>query len=97
MKGFFGRLFTRIGAGTRREQVVDESAFANVVLGLTRDEVLQMLGPPTEEQSFANLGEDVVSWRYVEFGNRLMFFNAHFDRSGRLKYTSRTPDPRQSG
>ena len=31
--------------------------------------------------------------RYREAGNRLMFFNAHFDGSGRLKYDSRSEDP----
>ena len=78
------------------EQLVDEPTFTKVLAGLTRDEVLQMLGRPSEEQSFPNLGEEVVSWRYLEFGNRVMFFNAHFV-DGRLKYTSRTPDPRQNG
>ena len=78
------------------EQLIDESNFARILPGLTREQVLQMLGRPSEEQSYKNLDENVVSWRYMEFGNRMMFFNAHFDRSGRLKYTSRTPDQGQS-
>ncbi len=77
------------------EQLVDEPTFTKVLPGLALEEVLNMLGRPSEHQAFANLEEAVVSWRYLEFGNRVMFFNAHFDRSGRLKYTSRTPDPRQ--
>ena len=75
------------------EQLVDEPTFARIVPGMTRDQVLEALGRPTEEKSYSVLKEDAVSWRYVEFGNRVMFFNAHFDPSGRLKYTSRTPDP----
>ena len=81
--------------GTLRsvEQVIDEPYFAKVLPGMTRNEVLQLLGRPSEEQSYPRLGEDVVSWRYMEFGSRIMFFNAHFGPSGRLTHTSRTPDP----
>jgi hypothetical protein len=77
------------------EQLVAEPTFARILPGLTIDQVLQMLGRPSEEQTYPNLAEHVVSWRYLEFGNRVMFFNAHFDSAGRLKYTSRTPDPAQ--
>ena len=28
----------------------------------------------------------------MDFGNRRMFFNVHFDPEGRVKYTSRTED-----
>lgn len=77
------------------EQLVDEPTFARILPGLSRSEVLQMLGRPSEEKHFPNLGEDVLSWRYLEFGNRRMFFNANFGPDGRLKYTSRTPDPAQ--
>ena len=77
------------------EQLVDEPTFARILPGLTREQVLQMLGRISEEKSYANLGEDVLSWRYLEFGDRRMFFNAHFDRSGRLRYTTRSPDPSQ--
>jgi len=75
------------------EQLVNEPTFAKIVRGMTRDQVLEALGRPTEEKRFVLLKEDVISWRYVEFGSRIMLFNAHFDPSGHLKYTSRTPDP----
>ena len=75
------------------EQLVDEPTFAKIQPGMTRDQVLMELGRPTEQKSYALLNEDVASWRYMEFGNRVMFFNAHFDPSGRLKYASRSPDP----
>jgi len=78
------------------EQLVDEPTFAKVVPGLSRSQVLQLLGRPSEEKGYPNLGEDVLSWRYLEFGNRRMFFNAHFGTDGRMKYTSRNPDPSQN-
>jgi hypothetical protein len=52
-----------------------------------------VLGRPTEEKAYANLGERVVSWRYLEFGGRRMFFNAHLDSSDHVKYVTRSPDP----
>jgi hypothetical protein len=75
------------------EQLVDEPTFASLRPGMSRDEVLRALGRPSETSAYPRLEEDVVSWRYMEFGLRSMFFNAHFDRSGRLKSTSRTLDP----
>ncbi len=78
------------------EQLVDEPSFAKVVPGLTREQVLALLGPDSEEKTFPNLGEEVLSWRYLEFGNLRMQFNAHFDSSGRLKYTTRSPDASQN-
>jgi hypothetical protein len=80
------------------EQLIDEPYFARLKPGMSRAEVLQTLGRHSEESAYKGLNESVVSWRYREFGNRLLFFNAHFDAStGQLKYTSRTPDPTQSG
>jgi hypothetical protein len=75
------------------EQLVDEPGFAKILPGMTLEQVLLALGRPSEEKAFQNLQENVVSWRYMEFGNRVMFFNAHFGPSGLLKYVSRTPDP----
>jgi hypothetical protein len=75
------------------EQLVDEPTFAQIRPDMTREQVLLALGRPSEEKAYAGLQEAVVSWRYMEFGRRVMFFNAHFDPSGHLKYTSRTPDP----
>jgi hypothetical protein len=39
----------------------------------------------------------VASWRLVEFGNRRMLFNAHFNPAGAVKYYSRTMDPKALG
>ena len=81
------------GRVTAVEQLIDETHFARILPGLSRAEVLRTLGRHSEEKGYRNLDETVLSWRYREFGSRLMFFNAHFDGSGRLKYASRTEDP----
>ncbi len=75
------------------EQLVDEPYFAKIRPGMSRGEVLLTLGVISEERAYPNLQETVLSWRYRDFGSRLMFFNAHFDSSGILKYASRSIDP----
>jgi hypothetical protein len=79
------------------EQLLNEDNFARLQPGMTRAEVQQRLGRHGERMAFARLEEEVLSWRYLEHLNRPMFFNAHFDQDGRLKYTSRSEDfvPRQ--
>jgi hypothetical protein len=79
------------------EQTVDEPYFARLATGMTRTEVLHTLGRESEQSGYKNLDETVMSWRYREFGGRLMFFNVHFDGSGRMKATSRTLDPAMMG
>ena len=76
------------------EPVINEDHFVRLKAGMSEEDVRHELGRPGETSAYANLNERVWSWRYIEFGNRRMFFNAHFDAgSGRLKYTSRTPEP----
>ncbi|MFM9970739.1 MAG: hypothetical protein ACKVQK_20295 [Burkholderiales bacterium] len=75
------------------EQLLSEPGFARLTKGMSQAEVNRSLGRHFVTTNYANLNEQVWSWRYVDFGNRLMFFNAHFDvSSGLLKYTSRTPE-----
>ena len=75
------------------EQLLDDEHFARIKPGMPMDEVKRALGRHGEYSAFPALSEEVFSWRYLEFGNRRMFFNAHFDGTGRLKYTSRTEEP----
>lgn len=73
------------------EQLLDEAHFSRLKKGMTVDEVKRELGRPGEYAKYANLSEEVFSWRYMEFSRR-MFFNAHFDENGRFKYSSRTEE-----
>jgi outer membrane protein assembly factor BamE (lipoprotein component of BamABCDE complex) len=75
------------------EQVLDEAAVSQLGPSMTREELIARLGPPASEAQYRALGEKVLSWHYVEFGNRRMYFNAHFDEQDRLQRYSRTPDP----
>ncbi len=74
------------------EQLLDEPHFARLKPGMSMDEVKRVLGRPYGTSHYSNLDEDVVSWLYRDPFTR-MFFNAHFDVAGHLKFTSRTPDP----
>lgn len=76
----------------RVEQLIDEDHFAQLKTGMSEAEVRQLLGRPSEEQAYKAMNEYVLSWRYREFGNRLMWFNAHFDGQWKYKASSRTPD-----
>lgn len=73
------------------EQLLDEAHFARLKSGMTIDEVKRELGRPAEFWKYANIAEEVISWRFMEF-NRRMFFNAHFDNSGRFKYASKSEE-----
>lgn len=74
------------------QQLLDEVHFARLRPGMTMDEVKREIGPYAEMMHFRNLAETTWSWRYMEPGSRRVFFNAHFDSAGRLKYTSRTDE-----
>ena len=75
------------------EQLLDEAHFARIKSGMSKIDVQRELGRHFITTNFANLGEQVWSWRYTDFGSRYMFFNAHFHaQSGLLKYASRTPE-----
>jgi hypothetical protein len=83
------------GKGTLQsiEQLVDEAHFARLRVGMSVDEVLRELGRPSDKSGFPNLGEEVLSWAYLDLDRR-WYFNAHFDAgTGKLKRTSHTPDP----
>lgn len=73
------------------EQLLEPSNFARLKPGMTVDEVRMQLGRHAESQKYPNLSEEVLSWRFMEYGNR-MFFNAHFDASGRFKYASKSEE-----
>jgi hypothetical protein len=78
------------------EELINDVHFARIQPGMTREQVRRELGRHGEASSFPNLQEDVWSWRYLEFGQRRMFFNVHFDPKGLVKYTSRTEEQRPS-
>ena len=77
--------------GTRN--LLTEDNFARVRAGMSRDEVRRLLGAPTEQLTFERRQEVVWSWRFMADQNRSMLFNVHFGLDGRVRTTSRAPDP----
>ena len=73
------------------EQLLTEAHFARLKTGMSIDEVKRELSRHAEISIYANISEEVISWRYMEF-NRRMFFNAHFDNAGRFKYASKSEE-----
>ena len=72
-------------------QVLREEYFKRVRAGMSRAEVRRLLGRQMETRYFSLSGEEVWSWRYVEWNVRPMFFNVHFDQASgavtRVSYT----------
>lgn len=69
-------------------QLLTEENFARIKPGMTRDEVLRILGRERTMARYARKNEEVLDWRYLSpFGDR--FFNVHFDMAtGRVTGTS---------
>ena len=69
-------------------QVLSDEYFSKVTRGMSRDDVMQILGRPGEIWTFGARDEEVWSWRYFQVNP--MFFNVAFDRpSGTVKATQR--------
>lgn len=81
------------GKYVRMRNLLTEDNFARVRPGMSRDEVRRLLGAPTEQVRFERRQEDVWSWRFMADQNRSTFFNVHFGYDGRVRSTSRSPDP----
>lgn len=72
-------------------QVLTAQNFAKVRIGMTEDEVRQLLGKPGEVAFYRLKPETVWSWRWEEGGaTGDAFFNVHFDASGVVYTTSRS-------
>jgi hypothetical protein len=70
---------------------LNDETFQRINPGMTRDEVLRLIGPPRDSARFPNLNQD--SWEYYfqdSWGYRALFF-VNFDPSGIVvsKFTRR--------
>jgi hypothetical protein len=72
-------------------QVLSDESFNRIRPGLTRDQVLRMIGPPGDSMSFARLQEDSWEWRYQDAWRYTAIFSVNFDRNGIVvsKFTRR--------
>ena len=72
-------------------QVLTAQNFARVRIGMTQDEVRQLLGKPGTVAVYRLKPETVWSWEWQEGGpSGDAFFNVHFDASGHVYTTSRS-------
>jgi outer membrane protein assembly factor BamE (lipoprotein component of BamABCDE complex) len=72
-------------------QVLTAENFAKIRIGMSEDEVRQLLGKPGQVAAFPLKKETVWSWKWLEGGvTPEAFFNVHFGPDGRVVTTSRS-------
>ncbi|MBL8328087.1 MAG: outer membrane protein assembly factor BamE [Rubrivivax sp.] len=76
-------------------QLLNADNFSRIQPGMTRDEVIQRLGPFAQERRFDLKKETLLEWRFRE-GQEARIFGVSFDEAGRVLSTATTLDPRQS-
>jgi SmpA/OmlA family protein len=64
------------------KQVLDDDTFYRIQPGLTREEVMRLIGPPGETMSFPLSGNYAWDYRYVDTWGYLAIFSVTFDRNG---------------
>ncbi len=72
------------GDGVLREvkQVLKDDTFYRIREGLTREEVLHMIGPPGETMRFERSATTAWDYRYVDTWGYLAVFSVTFDDNG---------------
>lgn len=72
-------------------QVLNDDTFHQVRAGMTRDEILRLIGPPGDTMAFARLRQTSWEWRYVDTWGYRAIFSVNFDESGIVvsKFTRR--------
>ncbi len=73
----------RNGRVVQARQVLDERVFATLTPGMTRDEVLRLIGRPAERERLSWLGREAWSYRYPTYD--CQWFSITFDADGRLR------------
>ena len=63
-------------------QVLDDDTFHHIQPGLTRDDVLRMIGPPGQTMAFPRSGHVAWDYRYTDTWGYLAIFSVTFDRDG---------------
>ena len=71
--------------------VLSDDTFHQIRPGLTRDEILRLIGPPNETMAFALLRHVAWDYRYVDTWGYRAIFSVTFDASGIVvsKFTQR--------
>lgn len=79
------------GVLTAVRQVLNDDTFMRIRPGLTREEILRMIGPPGETMAFARLGQVAWDYRYQDTWGYQAIFSVMFDVDGIVvgKFTRR--------
>jgi hypothetical protein len=72
-------------------QVLDDGTFNRIQPGMTRDDVLRLIGPPGDTMEFPRMDQVSWEWRYMDTWRYIAFFSVNFDRNGVVvsKFTRR--------
>jgi hypothetical protein len=62
--------------------VLNDDTFNAIRPGMTRDEILRLIGPPGDAMSFALSGQDAWDYRYTDTWGYRAVFSVTFDRNG---------------
>ncbi len=78
-------------------QVLTPAEFAQIVPGMTVDEVRRRLGKPMKVMSYTLKGETEWDWRWNDGGTQPMIFTAVFGGDGRVLRSGSVVEIRQEG
>jgi hypothetical protein len=70
------------GRVQRIEQVLTDDRFYRIVPGITRDDVLRLIGPPSEYMDFPRLQQVAWEYRYQDTWGYTAFLSVMIDRQG---------------
>jgi outer membrane protein assembly factor BamE (lipoprotein component of BamABCDE complex) len=62
-------------------QVLTEQSFRNITAGKSKDDVLELIGRPREQQKYPNRQEEVWTWRYQD-GTFNKYIHVSFNTDG---------------
>lgn len=64
------------------QPVLNDDTFYRIQPGLTREQVLRMIGPPGDTMAFSRTGHQAWDYRYVDTWGYQAIFSVTFDRDG---------------
>lgn len=74
----------RNGRLQRVEQVLDDSRFHAIQPGMTKEELLRLIGPPSETMRFGNLRQTAWDYRFRDTWGYLAILSVMIDDNGRV-------------
>jgi|SRR5665213_1183838 len=83
IKTYIARL-GRDGVLIHVDSVLNDDQFFHVQAGMTRDEVLRMIGPPGDTMAFARSNQVAWDYRYMDTWGYLAEFSVTFDVTGHV-------------